>query len=263
MLDDCAETSLKVEIERRIDANRVGVWNHGVAADEISQIGFADGDLSKGKEILFANGKCELANCRAEKVPEGIVWHFEGVDAKSVAVESGNHVLICANQGRLNSGVFAAHLLQRFEIAKGASAVDSLSLPTEVLVRLKLCGPHNGVGIKWPGRGCYIGECGIAVFVVPANIVSLASKICRRSVVVRSDDIAEYVPSVVQDHVEDRVHPAGVYFVHECAEFVIGQLWICACPCRVRGEARLGMKKVLDAVTMKGAGFVLAILEDG
>src|SRR5262249_42151008 len=145
VLDHSTKISFKVEIQGSIDADGVCVRRPGISADEVWQIGFADGNFAKGEEIFFSDSESEFEHAGAKSVSENNVGDFEGIDSKAVTIEFCNGVLIGANQRVLHDGVLADHLFERFEVAESARGISRLSLPTESLVRLQLDRPYCGV----------------------------------------------------------------------------------------------------------------------
>lgn len=130
-------------------------------------------------------------------------------------------------------------------------------------IGLELFGPDGRIRGDGLWRGGDIGERGSAVSVMPTDAVRKGLKWRIRRVGVGTENVTEYVSGMIQDDVEDGIHPTSVDLIYQGPQFVVGELRIVAGGCGIGSEARLGVEEVLNAVAVEGAGFVLAILENG
>ena len=126
-------------VECGIDADQFALIA-GVASDESGDVlfGIRVEDLAEGEEVFLADAQGELAHGIAEQAREVSFQIAQRVDAESVDIEAGDHVLIGADQEALQIGVCCHHLLEDAEVADSVVAVAiGNALAAEELVLLQ------------------------------------------------------------------------------------------------------------------------------
>jgi hypothetical protein len=136
----------------------------------------------------------------------------QGVDAESIDVEPGDHILVRANQELLQLHNVRPELLQRGKIADRVVARSRKTLPAVKGIVVKLAGPYQSIH-RWAGYG---GDVGPVRTRIPARVTPLDSACggpearfgalgLLAVLFSRIAHVGKHVPGVVQHDIQDHV----------------------------------------------------------